>query len=327
MTPPSSSRVCRVPQEILTDALIEDIKTRCCLVNAPLDIHRDSMRSSSPTPASESDRPPSSDAAMSESEFSRASEGVESISSSQHASSDSEVVSLPRQSELSSREGHLQILADMYTRHSTATDIQLRVVPPASQQLGTGRGTLVIPGWIRERAAEVLFEGGDVDENSVAEVLLEALLKVIPRPHLPRQPFSNVDFFHRYRSTSGRRSCPLFSSRAAQRCYRALYRDFTPNCCASSHRLRHDRAMVRHGQEDRFHPRMIDMLPSARSSLISRSSTTPHHSRRRRARLQTQARHLHLRPRPWRGWEGRWQGKSSRPSFSGGSLRRPNLPC
>ncbi|KAG8212985.1 actin family [Butyriboletus roseoflavus] len=178
VNPPFQNRVSRVPHEILTDALIEDIKTRCCFVSAALEIHRDSMRSSSPAPASESDLPPSSDAAMSESEFSRASEGAESISSSQHASSDFAVVSHLQQSESSSGEGHLQMLANMYTRHSTATDIQLRVVPPASQQLGTGRGTLIIPGWVRERAAEVLFEGGDVDENSVAEVLLEALLKV-----------------------------------------------------------------------------------------------------------------------------------------------------
>jgi len=35
----------------------------------------------------------------------------------------------------------------------------------------------MIPGWIRERAAEVLFEGGDVDEVSVAEVILDSLLK------------------------------------------------------------------------------------------------------------------------------------------------------
>jgi actin-related protein 10 len=182
MNPPLSIRTSRVPQEILTDALVEDIKTRCCFVSTALEINRDTMRSSSPAPASESDFPPSSDAAMSESEFSRASESMESISSSQQASSEFEVISLPRQSESGGREGHLQILANMYTRHSTATDIKLRVVPPASQQLGTGRGTLIIPGWIRERAAEVLFEGGDVDESSVAEVLLEALLKVIS-PH------------------------------------------------------------------------------------------------------------------------------------------------
>ena len=186
MNPPLSNRTTRVPQEILTDALVEDIKTRCCFVSTALEINRDTMRPSSPAPASESDFPPSSDAAMSESEFSRASEGVESISSSQQASSDFEMISHPQQSESSGGEGHLQILSNMYMRHSTATDIQLRVVPPASQQLGTGRGTLIIPGWIRERAAEVLFEGGDVDESSVAEVLLEALLKVIPPSPMPR---------------------------------------------------------------------------------------------------------------------------------------------
>ncbi|KAF7336758.1 Fungal specific actin related protein [Mycena venus] len=54
----------------------------------------------------------------------------------------------------------------------------MRVVPPVAQQTGTGRGTLIIPGWVRERTPEVLFEGGDVDESSVAEVILDALLKV-----------------------------------------------------------------------------------------------------------------------------------------------------
>lgn len=181
-----------MPQEILTDAVVEDIKTRCCFVSTALEINRDLMRHSSPAPASESDPPPSSDAAMSESEFSRASEGVESMSSSQQASSEFEVIS---QSESGEGESHLQILANMYTRHSTATDIHLRVIPPASQQLGTGRGTLIIPGWIRERAPEVLFEGGDVDESSVAEVLLETLLKVIPSAcfaiHIPSERWNS----------------------------------------------------------------------------------------------------------------------------------------
>ena len=32
-----------------------------------------------------------------------------------------------------------------------------------------------IHGWVRERAAELLFEGGDVDGSSVAKVILELL--------------------------------------------------------------------------------------------------------------------------------------------------------
>jgi actin-related protein 10 len=79
-------------------------------------------------------------------------------------------------SHLGEHEGS-QVLADLYKRHSTASDIQMPVAPPASSG-GLGRGVLMIPGWIRERAAEVLFEGGDVDEVSVAEVILESLLKV-----------------------------------------------------------------------------------------------------------------------------------------------------
>jgi actin-related protein 10 len=71
----------------------------------------------------------------------------------------------------------LQPLATLYTRYSTATELRLSVIPPSTQTPGTGRGILVIPGWIRERAAEVLFEGGDLDEYSVPEIVLESLSK------------------------------------------------------------------------------------------------------------------------------------------------------
>ncbi|KAI6039887.1 actin-domain-containing protein [Pisolithus marmoratus] len=172
VNPPLASRLTRVPQEILTASLVEDIKTRCCFVSSVLEARHDT-RPSSPmaSSASETDNLPESDAAVSESEFSRASASdvPESFVSSQpETSSDSGT----------GTESYLQAVANLYTRYSNATDVQLRVVPPASQQTGTGRGTLIVPGWIRERAAEVLFEGGDVDEGSVAEVILDALLKV-----------------------------------------------------------------------------------------------------------------------------------------------------
>ncbi|KAH7927403.1 fungal-specific actin related protein [Leucogyrophana mollusca] len=179
---PAANRSMRVPQEILTDALVEEIKTRCCFVSGVLETTND-MRVSSPETGDELvelDVPPS-DSAMSESSFSRESVGLESTASSHIASSDYSIISHPQPigvSESSRGQSHLQVLANMYMRHSTATDLQIRVVPPASQQTGTGRGTLIIPGWIRERAAEVLFEGGDVDESSVAEVILDTLLKV-----------------------------------------------------------------------------------------------------------------------------------------------------
>lgn len=138
-----------------------------------------------PNPYDELDAPPS-DPATSESSFSRMSVDLENRASmSQPEQTESSGFSFIAPSQAPSSfaqprpgESHLQALASLYTRHSTATDLRIRVEPPPSQQTGTGRGTLVIPGWIRERAAEVLFEGGDVDESSVAEVILDSLLKV-----------------------------------------------------------------------------------------------------------------------------------------------------
>lgn len=181
---PAANRATRVPQGVLTDAIVEEIKTRCCFVGDALGSGNDARREETPSveehPGSEMDLPPSSDASASESDFSHA-------PSSQPGSDFSVVTGSAFGTGLESRgakptENHLQAIATMYKRHSTATDIQMRVTPPPSQQSGTGQGTLIIPGWIRERAAEVLFDGGDVDESSLAELILDALLKVSASP-------------------------------------------------------------------------------------------------------------------------------------------------
>ena len=147
-----------------------------------LDVADMQVQSPSGDDSTELEVPPS-DSGMSESEFSHMSADLDSTrSSAQAASSGYSVVSHSQVrsslDEPQPGETHLQAIAKMYIRHSTATDLKMKVEPPASQQAGTGRGTLIIPGWIRERAAEVLFEGGDVDESSVAEVVLDSLLKV-----------------------------------------------------------------------------------------------------------------------------------------------------
>lgn len=179
---PASSRATRVPDELLTDTLIEELKTRCCFVGEALD---SDVRMVSPAPYDAELEPPPSDPATSDSGFSRVSDDLESNASAsqQDPTASSEFSIIPSQAPSNfdrprPGESHLQALANLYMRHSTATDLRIRVEPPPSQQTGTGRGTLGIPGWIRERAAEVLFEGGDVDESSAAEVILDSLLKV-----------------------------------------------------------------------------------------------------------------------------------------------------
>lgn len=173
---PSLNRATRVPQEVLTDSVVEEIKTRCCFVGEAFESTKDPRREDTPGPedlSSDMDIPPSSDASVSGSDFSHA-------AMSQPDSEFSVVSGLPGPHSHADHmgENHLQAIANMYKRHSTATDLEMRVMPPPSQQTGTGRGTLIIPGWIRERAAEVLFEGGDVDESSLAELILDTLLKV-----------------------------------------------------------------------------------------------------------------------------------------------------
>ena len=179
----AADRSTRVPQEVLTDAVIEEIKTRCCFVGDFLGFAKEALRR---TPAEDAEEEEEADMYMLPSDISLPKSDL-SRDISLPESDLSHVTSSEQDSEYSDQrphqedpqgESHLQALSTMYKRHSTATDIQMRVLPPAAQQTGTGRGTLLIPGWIRERAAEILFEGGDVDESSLAETILDGLLKV-----------------------------------------------------------------------------------------------------------------------------------------------------
>lgn len=72
----------------------------------------------------------------------------------------------------------IEDMESKYASVSTAVDVHYPITLSTNSRDRT-IGTLIIPGWVRERAAEVLFEG-DEDEASIVGCLLECLLKVKP---------------------------------------------------------------------------------------------------------------------------------------------------
>lgn len=92
-------------------------------------------------------------------------------------------------------ETFMETLKEKYQDTSSALDMTIHVPPPPPPPLSpaetpstlgggittqnTSRGVILIPGWVRERAAEVLFEPGDEDEESIVEMILHILLKVL----------------------------------------------------------------------------------------------------------------------------------------------------
>jgi hypothetical protein len=61
---------------------------------------------------------------------------------------------------------------------SSAKDMLFRVTPLSGSSKAMGTGTLVVPGWVRERASEILF-GDAVDEDeSIPGLILACILKV-----------------------------------------------------------------------------------------------------------------------------------------------------
>ena len=186
-TVPDAERAMRVPQEILTDELVEEIKSRCCFVSDVMPDNQEmvppELRTRENTMDGDEDRnegfevPASDSVAASESEFSTAESDATEVPHTEASGISQSERFRATSSSFAYSESHLQGIAYLYKRHSRAIPIHMRVTPPQHQRASTGPGTLIIPGWIRERAAEVLFEGGDIDESSLAELILDVLLK------------------------------------------------------------------------------------------------------------------------------------------------------
>ncbi|GAA5988767.1 hypothetical protein JCM10908_006161 [Rhodotorula pacifica] len=136
-----------LPREVLTEELVEEIKTRLCFVSeaAPLAEAIPSADDMAEQPLREDLDPTDEDEAL------------------------------------------VDHLYERYSRSSPSTQPVSFRVPTTSRSATTytssghsvGRGWIQVPGWIRERAAEVLWEDeDDQDERGLANIVLECLLRL-----------------------------------------------------------------------------------------------------------------------------------------------------
>ncbi|KAK4057908.1 hypothetical protein OIO90_001127 [Microbotryomycetes sp. JL221] len=143
--PPSSllstarPTVSRIPRDVLTTELLDQIITRMCFVG-------DQPRTSLET--DHDDEPMQIDAAELD--------------------------------DLDENAGLLKQIEKQFAPLSAATSVSFAVpnLDRSPTSSGVGRGWIQIPGWIRERAAEILFEDGDEDERSLIETILDCVDKL-----------------------------------------------------------------------------------------------------------------------------------------------------
>lgn len=69
-------------------------------------------------------------------------------------------------------------LRGRYAPGADATDVRISTTPLPHETQGMGPATLVVPGWIRERAAEVLFDDEEGEAVSIPELVLQCISKV-----------------------------------------------------------------------------------------------------------------------------------------------------
>jgi actin-related protein 10 len=65
-----------------------------------------------------------------------------------------------------------------YKETSFASDVAFRIPPPAGASIDLGWPTIVVPGWIRERAVEIVFEDEGEEEATLPDAILQCVLKV-----------------------------------------------------------------------------------------------------------------------------------------------------
>lgn len=88
-----------------------------------------------------------------------------------------------RQTERPDEADDLQEYAKLFSQSCGANDAAF-VLHKKEMVSDSGNGTINVPGWVRERAAEVFFEAGDVDALSVVEVILSCLIAVCQLFHI-----------------------------------------------------------------------------------------------------------------------------------------------
>ncbi|GAA5865534.1 hypothetical protein JCM3774_002042 [Rhodotorula dairenensis] len=167
-----------LPRGILTDELVEEIKTRLCFV------------------------------------------GEEVLPADESPTSTTDPGSSRIRDDLDMSDEDEAIVTHLYERYSwTAPDtkpVSFRVPTSLSGAAATtsataghynsGRGWIQVPGWVRERAAEVLWEDGrDPDAQGLADVVLECLLRL---PTDLRKPMASAILV-----TGGTAMLPGFFSR------------------------------------------------------------------------------------------------------------------
>ncbi|GAA5853762.1 hypothetical protein JCM8547_007439 [Rhodosporidiobolus lusitaniae] len=149
-----------IPREVLTEELIEEIKTRMCFVGEeiPLSAHG---------------------GAVGEQREPRQAAREASIATTSSAMSLDTTAT-------SSDDPDLDLIKHLALRYSSPTSslssrtttVSFRIPNLSNPTSALGRGWIEAPGWVRERAAEVLWEEGDRDELGLAGVVLECLLKL-----------------------------------------------------------------------------------------------------------------------------------------------------
>lgn len=157
-----------VPEELLTDQVVEMVLTQGCFVGSPV---ADDANDDSPH------RVPIKSGTRRSSLGAGTSTGNERV-----PYSPGEVPPAPPVIGSYDESNDEQLMASLqrrYEKSSTASNTVYKIPPDLDSPVAMSFGSLLVPGWIRERAAEVLFEDSDNGEDaSLPELVLDALLKV-----------------------------------------------------------------------------------------------------------------------------------------------------
>ncbi|PWN52568.1 actin-like ATPase domain-containing protein [Violaceomyces palustris] len=182
-------RAGRIPKEYLTHDFLEEIKAKALVVGDPIEIQGEKLGKQGGTVAPQAPSPVIAG-------LPSALSGPGSIPNpfASQARTLPDVLRDFRNYDEAEDVDLMKRLKAEYSRHSQATDLAIRVPPQlagdrnhgangsgfgsTASNFGLGGGFIAIPGWVRERAAEVLFEEGDEDESSLVEMTLESIIKL-----------------------------------------------------------------------------------------------------------------------------------------------------
>lgn len=179
---PAKQRAGKIPEAILTDDFVELVKTKALLVGPYDSALSEHLVVPTHAPTKHRDEVATDKASQRSVDPTDVVKLLEQIDLYDEAEDDSKMQSLKERYSGTSRASALSVVVPSRINEAGRAAVGQSSFLSSSSSLhlnfNLGAGAVVLPGWVRERAAEILFESEDDEDSGLVDMAVDVIMNV-----------------------------------------------------------------------------------------------------------------------------------------------------